>query len=49
MPEIFGVTAATIKTQLKRCFEKTGVHSQAELSRLITLFPPDGRAAHDPE
>jgi DNA-binding CsgD family transcriptional regulator len=49
MPEIFGVTAATIKTQLKRCFEKTGVHSQAELSRLITLFPPDGRGAHDPD
>jgi DNA-binding CsgD family transcriptional regulator len=42
MPALLGVTAATIKTQLKRCFEKTGVHSQAELSRLLTLFPPTG-------
>ncbi len=40
MPALLGVTAATIKTQLKGCFEKTGVHSQAELSRLLTLFPP---------
>jgi DNA-binding CsgD family transcriptional regulator/PAS domain-containing protein len=42
MPALLRVTAATIKTQLKRCFEKTGVHSQAELSRLLTLFPPTG-------
>jgi DNA-binding CsgD family transcriptional regulator len=42
MPALLGVTAATIKTHLKRCFEKTGVHSQAELSRLLTLFPPTG-------
>jgi DNA-binding CsgD family transcriptional regulator len=41
MPALLGVTAATIKTQLKKCYEKTGVHSQAELSRLLTLFPPD--------
>jgi DNA-binding CsgD family transcriptional regulator/PAS domain-containing protein len=47
MPALLGVTAATIKTQLKRCYEKTGVHSQAELSRLITLFPPDARGEHD--
>jgi DNA-binding CsgD family transcriptional regulator len=46
MPALLGVTAATIKTQLKRCFEKTGVRSQAELSRLLTLFPPIG-STHD--
>jgi DNA-binding CsgD family transcriptional regulator len=40
MPAILGVSPATIKTQLKRCFDKTGTHSQAELSRLFTMFPP---------
>jgi hypothetical protein len=35
------VTPATIKTQLRCCFEKTGTHSQAELTRLITLIPSD--------
>jgi DNA-binding CsgD family transcriptional regulator len=40
MPVTLGVTAATIKTHLRRCFEKTGTHSQAELSRLFTMFPP---------
>lgn len=42
MPATLGVTAATIKTHLRRCFEKTGTHSQAELSRLFTMFPPAG-------
>jgi DNA-binding CsgD family transcriptional regulator/PAS domain-containing protein len=42
MPDLLGVTAATVKTQLRRCFEKTGTHSQAELSRLFTMFPPTG-------
>jgi DNA-binding CsgD family transcriptional regulator/PAS domain-containing protein len=46
MPAMLGVTRATIKTHLKRCFEKTGVHSQAELSRLLTLLPPTG-SPHD--
>ncbi|MCA6124987.1 helix-turn-helix transcriptional regulator [Bradyrhizobium sp. WSM 1704] len=40
MPAMLGVTAATIKTQLRRCFEKTGTHSQAELMRLFAMFPP---------
>ena len=44
MPGLLGVMAATVKTQLKRCFEKTGTHSQAELSRLFTMFPPGGAA-----
>jgi DNA-binding CsgD family transcriptional regulator/PAS domain-containing protein len=42
MPAMLGVTSATIKTHLRRCFEKTGAHSQAELSRLFTMFPPTG-------
>lgn len=40
MPELLGVSSDTVKTQLRRCFEKTGTHSQAELSRLFTMFPP---------
>jgi DNA-binding CsgD family transcriptional regulator len=44
MPGLLGVTSATVKTQLKRCFEKTGAHSQAELSRLFAMFPPSGEA-----
>jgi DNA-binding CsgD family transcriptional regulator len=46
MPAMLGVTAATTKTHLRRCFEKTGVHSQAELARLLSLFPPMG-SSHD--
>ncbi len=46
MPGLLGVTAATVKTQLRCCFEKTGTHSQAELSRLFTMFPPTGRPDH---
>lgn len=37
---MLGVTSATIKTQLRGCFEKTGTHSQVELTRLFTVFPP---------
>lgn len=40
MPEILGVSPATIKTHLRRCFEKTGTHSQVELTRLFAMFPP---------
>ena len=47
MPALLGVTATTVKTHLKHCYEKTGVHSQAELSRLLTLFPPDVRGEYD--
>ena len=39
MPELLGVTYDTVKTHLRRCFEKTGVHSQAQLMRLLTMFP----------
>jgi DNA-binding CsgD family transcriptional regulator len=48
MPVTLGVTAATIKTHLRRCFEKTGTHSQVELSRLFAMFPPMG-AGRDEE
>jgi DNA-binding CsgD family transcriptional regulator len=41
MPAMLGVTAATIKTQLRHCFEKTGTHSQVELARLFAIFPPN--------
>lgn len=40
MPAMLGVTPATIKTHLRHCFEKTGTHSQVELSRLFAMFPP---------
>ena len=44
MPAMLGVTAATIKTHLRRCFEKTRTHSQLELSRLFAMFPPTDAA-----
>ncbi len=34
-----GVSLATVKTHLKRCFEKTGVHSQVALARMIGNLP----------
>ncbi|QPF88803.1 helix-turn-helix transcriptional regulator [Bradyrhizobium commune] len=40
MPAMLGVSRATIKTHLRRCFEKTGTHSQVELVRLFAMFPP---------
>jgi DNA-binding CsgD family transcriptional regulator len=39
MPALLGVTYDTVKTHLRRCFDKTGVHSQAQLMRLLTMFP----------
>jgi len=39
MPAMLGVSSATIKTHLRHCFEKTGTHSQVELSRLLAIFP----------
>ncbi|MCG2672792.1 helix-turn-helix transcriptional regulator [Bradyrhizobium sp. GCM10023182] len=37
-----GVSPDTIKTHLRRCFEKTGTRSQAELSRVLAMFPAAG-------
>ena len=34
-----GLSPTTIKTHLSRCFEKTGLHSQLALARLISGFP----------
>lgn len=39
MPALLGVSYDTVKTHLRRCFDKTGVHSQAQLMRLLTMFP----------
>ncbi len=34
-----GLSPETVKTHLKRCFEKTGVHSQVGLARLLGALP----------
>jgi DNA-binding CsgD family transcriptional regulator len=34
-----GVSAATVRTHLSHCFDKTGVRSQVELARLLALMP----------
>jgi DNA-binding CsgD family transcriptional regulator/PAS domain-containing protein len=39
MPALLGLTTDTIKTHLRRCYAKTGTHSQAELMRLLTMLP----------
>jgi len=36
-----------LSPHLRQCYEKAGVHSQAELSRLLALFPPDIGDRHD--
>lgn len=36
---LLGVSAATVRTHLGHCFDKTGVRSQVELARLIVLTP----------
>ncbi|BAT57555.1 transcriptional regulator MalT [Variibacter gotjawalensis] len=35
------VSPATVKTHLSRCFEKTGVHSQVSLARMVSALPVD--------
>jgi DNA-binding CsgD family transcriptional regulator/PAS domain-containing protein len=37
--QALGVSPATVKTHLARCFEKMGIRSQLELSRLISALP----------
>jgi DNA-binding CsgD family transcriptional regulator len=34
-----GLSPETVKTHLKRCFDKTGVHSQVALARLLGALP----------
>jgi DNA-binding CsgD family transcriptional regulator len=36
---LLGVSAATVRTHLSHCFDKTGLRSQVELARLIALMP----------
>jgi DNA-binding CsgD family transcriptional regulator/PAS domain-containing protein len=36
---LLAVSAATVRTHLSHCFDKTGVRSQVELARLIALMP----------
>jgi DNA-binding CsgD family transcriptional regulator/PAS domain-containing protein len=38
---MLGISASTVKTHLKRCFEKTGVHSQVGLARILGALPVD--------
>jgi DNA-binding CsgD family transcriptional regulator len=40
--QLLGVSPATVKTHLARCFEKLGVRSQVELARMLSALPPDG-------
>lgn len=37
--ELLGVSPATVKTHLARCFDKVGVRSQVELARVIAAMP----------
>jgi DNA-binding CsgD family transcriptional regulator len=39
--QMLGVSPATVKTHLARCFEKLGVRSQVELARMLSALPPD--------
>jgi DNA-binding CsgD family transcriptional regulator len=43
--EALGISLSTVKTHLKRCFDKIGVHSQVALARLLATLPidPTGR------
>lgn len=36
---LLAVSAATVRTHLSRCFDKTGVRTQVELARLMALTP----------
>jgi DNA-binding CsgD family transcriptional regulator len=38
---LLGISPSTVKTHLKRCFEKTGVHSQVGLARILAALPID--------
>jgi DNA-binding CsgD family transcriptional regulator len=39
-----GLSLATVKTHLTRCYDKTGVRSQTELVRLLSLLPAEALA-----
>jgi len=39
--QALGISITTVKTHLKRCFDKIGVHSQVALARLLAALPID--------
>jgi DNA-binding CsgD family transcriptional regulator/PAS domain-containing protein len=39
--QVLGVSPATVKTHLARCFDKMGIRSQIELARMLSAFPLD--------
>ena len=39
--QMLGVSPATVKTHLARCFEKLGVRSQVELARMLSALPAE--------
>lgn len=41
--ERLGIAPTTVRTHLRRCFDKTGVHSQAQLARLLQALPAGRR------
>jgi DNA-binding CsgD family transcriptional regulator/PAS domain-containing protein len=40
--QALGVSPATVKTHLARCFEKMGLRSQVELARMLSALPASG-------
>ncbi|GAB1717481.1 MAG: helix-turn-helix transcriptional regulator [Nitrobacter sp.] len=39
--DALGISLSTVKTHLKRCFDKIGIHSQVALARLLATLPID--------
>jgi DNA-binding CsgD family transcriptional regulator len=39
--QALGISPATVKTHLARCFEKIGIRSQVELARILSALPVD--------
>ena len=37
--EALGISLSTVKTHLKHCFDKIGVHSEVALARLLSTLP----------
>jgi DNA-binding CsgD family transcriptional regulator/PAS domain-containing protein len=46
--QALGVSPATVKTHLARCFEKMGIRSQVELARLVNALPVELPAGGGP-
>ncbi|WP_412773929.1 helix-turn-helix transcriptional regulator [Nitrobacter sp.] len=39
--DALGISLSTVKTHLKHCFDKIGIHSQVALARLLATLPTD--------